>query len=755
MYGSEASPLNRRWALLALFVFSCAYPATLCADRDLMKLRPEDWRPGPETSSPQRYGDAMQFACPFPDSIDRHVWDVSTDAKLLDDFHGLEFIYAMDRPEVFRGLSWYVQSGSGWFVTPLPVGDGLRRVWVPFGSFERDGVTEGWREVQAFRLSPWSAGLGEGTLTLHTVRARNARIGILRPGVPSLPDAGERAFGQRSADVWARDLYEIGLPPAMINEENFTDADLAGLQTLVLPYNPNPPVPVVRAIKDFVKKGGKLMVCYNAHEEYAALVGVAPQRWTSATLPGQFYKLSFTGAANWAGPAAVLQPDTPHLLPATPRAKDARLLAEWTDAGDRATRPAIVVSPRGAWFSYLLGSDDDAARRRMLAFLIDQFMPGTALDAARARRQFLQQEVAHAGKSINIENVHLALKKRDAAAAWDALDQAAEQLRTAKTAGFILPENTPTGIWDHSGNGLHGGDWSRTLRELGEAGFTDLFVYTKRNGPVPLAAATAARDSAVRIHAWHLCYNLEGMPAETLRALEIAGRLQRSAPGETVNWLCPTRADNRRDEVERLLQLAATPGIAGIHLDYIRYPDENTCYCSNCRDGFAATQSGKTGRWPDAVREGGEAHKAFLDWRADQVSLLVREVAEAVREQFPARQISAAVWPDVRTVKARIGQDWPRWLAEGWVDFITPMSYTDSTGVFSAWTADHAALPGAKGKIWAGIGVTSAHSRLPAASVLRQIEAGLGAGAAGVVIFDLNATVRAELFPVLKTMRAR
>lgn len=753
MFGSNPSPVRRRFSLLTLLLLLPAVSAVFArADREILDPAPSAWNPGPDSAIPQPVKDGLRFDCPFPSGVDRHVWDAPVDKKRLAGFHGLEFVYAFEKPEAFRGLSWYAQSGPGWYVTPLPPGDGLRRVWIPFSQFEKDGLPSAWKDVRTFRLSPWPAGRGGGALTLYSIRARASTVAILRPGASSLPDPGERAFGQRSAHRWAADLHDIGLPPHMINEEDFSADDLDGMTLLVMPYNPNPPAAVLRAVKNFIKKGGKILVCYNAHEEYAALVGVAPQRWTNALLPGQFHKLSFTGAPDWNGPDYVLQPDTPHLLPVTPRAKDARLIAAWADAAGNTNRPAIVVSPRGAWFSYLLGNDDDAARRRMIAFLVDSFMPGAALQAARTRLDILQLESRFAGKRVDTAPVEAALKSRDAAIAWDAVERVAEAFRLAGSDTLTLPPDFPVGIWDHSGLGLHGGDWPRTAAELADARFTDVFVCTRRNGPVPLAATAALRERGLRAHAWHICFNLEGLPAAELRALESAGRLQKSAAGATVNWLCPSLPENRRAEVDRLLELAATPGVAGVHLDYIRYPDEAACYCRNCRDGFEKASGQSVGKWPDDVRDG-DAKASFLDWRAEQVSLTVREVAEAVRAKFPELKISAAVWPDAKTVKTRIGQNWPRWLPEGWIDFVAPMSYTDSAGEFAAWTVEHTALPGAAGKVWAGIGVTSSQSRLPVAAVLRQIQAAMEAGASGVVIFDLNATVRTELFPVIKALR--
>ena len=53
------------------------------------------------------------------------------------------------------------------------------------------------------------------------------------------------------------------------------------------------------------------------------------------------------------------------------------------------------------------------------------------------------------------------------------------------------------------------------------------------------------------------------------------------------------------------------------------------------------------------------------------------------------------------------------------------------------------------GKIFPGIGVTAAESRLDAAQTLEQIDIIRREGAFGFVLFDLNNTVEKEILPML------
>lgn len=736
---------NNRTALLVFLLGLLLGAPVYAAQADesgLTSRDPGDWAPGPDSAPATTVGEHLLFPCPFPSGVDRHVWDVPVNRQTLAGFSGLELVYALEAPEAFRGLSWYARSGSGWYVASLPAGDGLRRVWLPWSSFEPEGPVRGWPEVDLFRLSPWSGGRGSGAVALYSVKARRARVAVLPPGERSCPDPGERSFGRRSAQNWMADFAMIGLPAALIEEAGFKAAALKGIDLLVLPYNPALPTDALRVVKDYVKGGGKLMICYNGQPDLAELAGVKLTGWTAGKA-GHFHALDFSDLDGWAGPGKVMQPATPHVLPVYPRDKSGRVMAWWMDArGSRTDRPAVVASDRAVWFSYLLGEDDELARRQMLAFLADALLPGAALDAAHDRWAFLRLEAEHAGVGLDATVTEAALRSGKAGKAWAAVEAARAELTSAQTAVVEIPASFHLGIWDHTGKGLHGGDWNKTLDELAAAGFTDVFVYMDRGARMPPALTAEARRRALAVHAWHACFQPSNNPGEKPQPR------QQGVDGVSMPWVCPSAPENRAAEQARVLELAATPGLTGLHLDYVRFPDAGHCYCRVCREAFEAAQGAPVRVWPDDVLAESGLRETFLDWRAGQISSWVRDVSEAVRASFPALMLSAAVWPDLRTVKPQLGQDWPQWLAAGWLDAVMPMSYTENTGEFAAWTASHSGLPNGSGKIWAGLGVTSAHTRLTPPSVLRQIRAAVDSGAAGAVLFDLNTTVRETIFPV-------
>lgn len=682
------------------------------------------------------------------------MWDHPWPGKALE-VDGFEFVYELENPAAFRGLTWYFRSGPGWYAAALPVRDGRIRMWVPRDAFEALDSPAGWNEVRAVRMSPWTARRGSGAVVLLGVFPRRAEVGVVMPGDGSSPDPGERAFGRRAADAWVQDLSSIGLFPLRVEESTLARVDAARLKALILPYNPRPSSEMLDALERYVKAGGRLVVCYNADARLANIVGVLPGRWVAADLPGRWQSMRFPDEA-WGGPASVPLASAPNLLTVQlPTNGPARALAVWEDVrGARQPEIAIATTPRGAWFSYLPGGAEDAARARLFAFLLVPYIPDAPARAVeRLAESVRARAVAGGAAADELARATNLLAAGDVSTAWDAVEQARRLADLELAARVGWPDGLALGIWDHTGKGLYAGDWARTMAELAECGFSDLFVYVARDAPRPTAAAQAAAPHGIRVHAWHACFNHDGSAADRARAMQTPDRLQRAASGARAFWLCPSREENRRVERERLIRLAGTPGIAGIQLDYIRYPDAEHCYCAHCRDAFAAYRGAPVANWPGDVREG-EARRAFLDWRAAQVTALVRETAEAVRTAHPGVRLSAAVWPEVDRVGDELGQQWGRWMEAGWLDFVAPMSYTERVGELAAWTRRHAAVPGAAGKVWAGLGVTSSHTRLTPEQALLQARAAREAGATGVVIFDMNPTVQAELFPVLRRIRA-
>lgn len=151
------------------------------------------------------------------------------------------------------------------------------------------------------------------------------------------------------------------------------------------------------------------------------------------------------------------------------------------------------------------------------------------------------------------------------------------------------------------------------------------------------------------------------------------------------HFLCPSR-EEVGDHLARLLaNLADTPNLDGVHLDYIRYPDVilpvalwkrynliqneelpqfDFCYCAVCRAAFKKQSGVDPLELPNPP-----ADAAWRQYRYDRVTRLVNRLADVVHQK--GKQITAAVFPTPAIARKLVRQDWTRWN----LDALLPMVY--------------------------------------------------------------------------------
>lgn len=157
--------------------------------------------------------------------------------------------------------------------------------------------------------------------------------------------------------------------------------------------------------------------------------------------------------------------------------------------------------------------------------------------------------------------------------------------------------------------------------------------------------------------------------------------------------------------------LTRYPALDGLHLDYIRYPDVlpfvpgsrfgvglDFGYGEATRARFR-DETGREAPLGDSLRNA----DAWDDWRREKLSALVRDVAAAARAARPGVLTSAAVWTYADRAYLALGQDWRRWLEEGWLDVAVPMSYTRDDRLLRYQAEHFAGLPQGE-RIWVGLG---------------------------------------------------
>ena len=283
-----------------------------------------------------------------------------------------------------------------------------------------------------------------------------------------------------------------------------------------------------------------------------------------------------------------------------------------------------------------------------------------------------------------------------------------------------------------------------------------------------LEQATAA---GLRIHAWVNVLSLSQNPEAPI--LEVLGRqivhvdrqgrslldypefevpepdrrnLRMGTPGIYLDPGAPGLADYLARVFEELL--VRYPALAGLHLDYIRYPDVlpfspgssfgvglDFGYGEATRARFR-TETGLEAPFGDRTTHA----RRWDDWRRDRVREVVAGIATRARAARPGVELSAAVWTWANRAYLSMGQDWRGWLEDELIDVAVPMAYTRDHRLLRYQVEHFAGLPD-RARIIPGLG-TWLFARDPDGA-RHQIEIAREAGLRDVALFSYDSIVAA------------
>ncbi len=781
--------------LLALLL---ALPAAAPAGGDFAAGGGALWKPFLKAPDAVDVPGGIAFPLPFTRDIDRVAWDKAVNADLSDAV-AFELEVSCPRPDALRSLGLYFKSGDGWYVATRPLASAASHTLVYAKSaFTSEGNPAGWNRIDSIRLSPWKGATPrETTLILRRFATVESTSLVLVRGTSSCPDDGAQEVARKTTERISRLLIEAGIGHALITDEDLLKGALNNARAALLPYNPDPSPAQLKALTGFLARGGKLGVFYGASPALAEAMGFKLDSYVKADRPDRWRSIVFDDPGAWLVPPRIWQ-HSPNLMPARPSDPGSRVVAMWQNArGVAQPEPAIVVSPRGFWMSHVLMSDDLPSKKELLVSLCAHLDPSVWAAAARRATSDAGRIDAFNGLDHAINEISRRLSASARPAETRALlDDAvilSSQINAAMAIGrpkealvfarrqrdLLLRADASVqvprpgefvGVWDHDGTGFIPGDWKSTVDTLAAHGVNALFPNMVWGGcahyPSKLlppsntlqlygdqiaAALAAAKARAMQMHVWMVLWKLDGAPPEFIERMKKEGRLQVTDTGATRPWLSPHHPSNRALVLAVVEEIAKNyPGIDGIHLDYIRLPDSQSCYAPATRLRFEAATSRKCKQWPAEVKAGGRRNTEFRKWRTADITALVADIRATLRKAAPKMKLSAAVYGIAAPDGGNIAQYWPDWLRAGTVDFLVPMNYTESPTEFASLVRTQVAYPGAAGRIFPGIGVTADESRLDPSQVIRQIALLRQAGCPGFVLFDLTGTLRDETLPALR-----
>ena len=170
--------------------------------------------------------------------------------------------------------------------------------------------------------------------------------------------------------------------------------------------------------------------------------------------------------------------------------------------------------------------------------------------------------------------------------------------------------------------------------------------------------------------------------------------------------------------------------VDGIHLDYVRYPNEHYDFSPLAQSSFWAAYS------QDPPSKKGAETNEWNRWRSEQVTAFVRRAKRVINRSGRPVRLSAAVKPDIGSAYTRYGQNWVYWVNRRYLDFVVPMFYTGSIDQISGMMKA-ARKYVQKGHIYAGLGAWNQTTN----DTLAQIDAASRAQMDGFSLFSYDTLV--------------
>ena len=195
----------------------------------------------------------------------------------------------------------------------------------------------------------------------------------------------------------------------------------------------------------------------------------------------------------------------------------------------------------------------------------------------------------------------------------------------------------------------------------------------------------ACRRHNLDLTAWRCCWTTPARftDSDTKNRFRSSDRACVTADGVVSDeTFCPTHPKNLRLEVEAAVELAKR-GVDGVNLDFIRYKGSDVCFCARCKALFEK-KIGHSVDWKKDVSVRGSLYDKWIDFRAENINAAVRSIGERIHSEAPGVRVSASVFGDAAGARVYVGQDFPHWCRQGWIDEVHLMDYLEDGDAFEA-----------------------------------------------------------------------
>jgi len=207
----------------------------------------------------------------------------------------------------------------------------------------------------------------------------------------------------------------------------------------------------------------------------------------------------------------------------------------------------------------------------------------------------------------------------------------------------------------------------------------------------------------------------------------------------------------RKYFVERI-SAAIKYDIDGIHLDYMRFPitqvySYDSLTCEAFKKIYQYT--------PLEVSHdcGSMIWCEWIKWNAKQVTQLMKDIRQAIKESGKQVKLGVDVFPDAETSYILIAQEWGNWAKDGLIDFICPMLYTNNPDLFREYLRNAQSLASGNCRVYPGVGVYTAHNKITKELIIKEVNITREEKTNGMIFFsgysfnrEMQDTLKVTLF---------
>ncbi|MFC5528115.1 glycoside hydrolase family 10 protein [Cohnella yongneupensis] len=174
--------------------------------------------------------------------------------------------------------------------------------------------------------------------------------------------------------------------------------------------------------------------------------------------------------------------------------------------------------------------------------------------------------------------------------------------------------------------------------------------------------------------------------------------------------------------------------LAGLHLDFVRYPESGDytndfSYDPYTRDLFKKKYKVD----PIDLFPGDDLWEKWNRFRIDIINSFVDKVATEIVPLRPGMKLTAAVWPDYESSPQNVLQETKNWTNKKYMDNIFQMSYVPDAALLEADVNNSLNLMNYNGFVTSGIATNLNFTK---SSIVEQVDAAYRFGASGASLFE-------------------